>query len=96
MLHNHPDYHGFYIEMRWPQVNHLSIANDIILFIFGRCKTLKCLMATLNKYEDSSGQLINGDKSHFILHYNSFNSTRDRIKTLTGFKQKQCPITYLG
>ena len=53
-------------------------------------------MNTLKEYEKISGQLINGDKSHFMLHSSAFNSTRDRIKRLTGFKQNQGPITYLG
>ena len=95
-LHHHPDYQGFTMEKRGPQVNHLSFADDIILFTSGRCKTLELLMDTLKKYENISGQLINGDKSHFLIHPNAFNSTRDRIKRLTGFKQKQGPITYLG
>ncbi|XP_015084239.1 uncharacterized protein LOC107027648 [Solanum pennellii] len=94
-LHNHPDYQGFIMEKRGPQVNHLSFADDIILFTSGRCKTLKLLMNTLKEYEKISGQLINGDKSHFMLHSSAFNSTRGRIKRLTGFKQKQGPITYL-
>ena len=53
-------------------------------------------MNTLKEYENTSGQLINGDKIHFMLHSNAFNSIRDRIKRLTGFNQKQGPITYLG
>ena len=77
-------------------MNHLSFADDIILFTSGKSKTLKILMHTLKEYEKISGQLINGDKSHFILHSSAFNSTRDRIKRLTGFKQNQGPITYLG
>ena len=53
-------------------------------------------MNTLKEHENTSGQLINGEKSNFVLHSNAFNSTRDRIKRLTGFKQMQGPITYLG
>ena len=84
------------METRGPQVNHLSFADDIILFTSGRCKTLKLLVTTLKEYEKTFGTLINGDKRHFMLHYNAFNSTRYRINRLTGFKQKQGPITYLG
>ena len=79
-LHNHQDYHGFYMQMRGHHVNHLSFADDIIFFTFGRCMTLKILMATLMEHKYISGQLINGDKFHFMLHYNAFNSTRDRIR----------------
>ena len=96
MLHNHPKYHGFIMEQRGPQVNHLSFADDIILFTSGRSKTLKLLMYTLREYEKVSGQLINGDKSNFMLHPSAFSSTKDRIRRLTGFKQKQGLITYLG
>ena len=53
-------------------------------------------MITLKEYENISGQLINGDKSHFMLQSNLFNSTRERIQRLTSFKQKQGPISYLG
>ena len=75
-------------------MNHFSFADDIILFTSGRCRTLMILMNTLKEYENTFVQLINGDKSHFMLHSNAFTSTRDRIKRLTGFKQKQGPITY--
>ena len=70
----------FIMEMRRPQANHLSFADDIILFISGRCRTLKILMNTLKEYENTFVQLINGDKSHFMLHSNAFTSTKDRIK----------------
>ena len=77
-------------------MNHLRFDDDIILFTSGRCKTLILLMETLKEYEDTSGQLTNGDKSHFMLHSNDFNRTRDRIKRLTSFNQKQGPTNYLG
>ncbi|XP_055826281.1 uncharacterized protein LOC129894627 [Solanum dulcamara] len=43
-----------------------------------------------------NGQLINRDKSNFMVPSNAFNSTVRRIKKVTGFKQKNSPITYLG
>ena len=95
-LQNHLDYYGFIIQIRGPQLNHLSFTDDIILFTSVRCWTLKLLMATLKEYGDTSGKLFNGDKIHFMLHSNAFNSTRDIIKRLTGFKQKQGSINYLG
>ncbi|XP_015081347.1 uncharacterized protein LOC107024957 [Solanum pennellii] len=95
-LHSNPDYHGFCMERRGPQVNHLSFAYDIILFTSGRHKTLKILIKALKECEEISGKLINEDNSHFMLHSNAFNRIRDRIKRFTGFKQKKGPITYLG
>lgn len=46
-LHNHPDYHVFFIEMRGPQVNHLSFIDYLNLLTSWRCKTLKILIKTL-------------------------------------------------
>ncbi|KAK6789568.1 hypothetical protein RDI58_013368 [Solanum bulbocastanum] len=95
-LHQNPLYHGFYMEMRGPQINHLSFADDIIIFTLGRQHYLKLIMKTLATYERVSGQLINKDKSHFLLHPNALKTTNDRIKKYTGFHQKHGPITYLG
>lgn len=47
-------------------------------------------------YEDTSEQLVSGNKSHFMLHSNVFNNRRDRIKWLHNFRQKQGSFTYLG
>ncbi|KAK4706801.1 hypothetical protein R3W88_033633 [Solanum pinnatisectum] len=53
-------------------------------------------MQTLNDYEETSGQLVNKDKSHFMIHSSTFNNTRNRIKKATGYRQKEGIITYLG
>ena len=53
-------------------------------------------MHTLKEYANTSGQLINVDKSHFMLHSNAFNRTRHRIKRLIGFTQNHDPLTCLG
>lgn len=84
------------MEIRGPQVNYLCFSDDIILFTSRRCNSLKILMHTLKEYANTSGQLINVDKSHFMLHSNAFNSTRHRIKRLIGFTQKHDPLTCLG
>lgn len=82
--------------MRGPQGNYLSFADDIILFTSGRCKPINIIMHTLKTYEERFGKLINGDKSHFMVHYNAFNNTIDRIIRYTGLTQKLCPLIYLG
>ncbi|XP_049381372.1 uncharacterized protein LOC125845930 [Solanum stenotomum] len=62
-IHNNPNYHGFFMEMRGPQVNHLSFADDIIIFTSGRKKSLELIMHTLNTYEETSGQLVSKTKA---------------------------------
>ncbi|XP_055835240.1 uncharacterized protein LOC129903721 [Solanum dulcamara] len=95
-LHHHPNYQGFFMAKRGPKINHLSFADDVIIFSSGRAQTLQLIMETLHTYESTSGQLINRDKSQFMVPSNAFNSTVRRIKKVTGFRQKDSPITYLG
>ncbi|XP_055814323.1 uncharacterized protein LOC129883750 [Solanum dulcamara] len=95
-LHHHPQFHGFYMAKHGPQINHLSFADDIIIFSSGRKQTLNLIMDTLATYERISGQLINKHKSHFMIPSNAFKSTVLRIKRIRGFNQKNSPITYLG
>lgn len=95
ILHKHQGYHGFFMEMIGPQVNHLSFVDNIILFTLGRCKTLKILMQTLKEYENTSWKLINAYKIHFMLHSNAFNYIIDSIKTLIGFMKKSGSLDYL-
>ena len=52
-------------------------------------------MQTPNNYEEKAGQLINTDKSLFLVHSNVFNSTKDKIKGITCFKKSQGPLSYL-
>lgn len=84
------------MERKGPQINHLSFADDIIIFTTGRRHTLRLIMKTLTSYEKVSGQLINKEKSHFLVPNQTFSSTISRIKGETGFQQKQSPISYLG
>lgn len=84
------------MEKRGPQINHLSFADDIIIFTSGKRASLQLVMNTLSEYEAVSGQLINRDKSHFMLPSSAFRLTVARVRSVTGFNQKQSPITYLG
>lgn len=40
------------MEGRGPQVNHISFADDAMLFISERSKTLQPIMQTLKTYDD--------------------------------------------
>lgn len=42
-------------------------------------------MQTIKDYKETSGQMINSDKSRFLVHQNFFWNTNDRIKRITGF-----------
>lgn len=95
-LYQNTNFHGFYMEKRGPQINHVSSADDIIIFTSGRSKSLKVIMKMLSTYENVSNQLINKRNSYFIIPENAFRSTAERVNRITGFMQKKDPFTYLG
>lgn len=78
------------------RINHLSYADDIILFWSGHKGSVKKMMTVLRQYEDVLGQLINPDKSLIYLHKKVPISICHKIKRWTGIKQGKFPFTYLG
>ncbi|XP_055824261.1 uncharacterized protein LOC129892709 [Solanum dulcamara] len=95
-LNQHYLYTGFHMERRGPQVNHLSFADDVIIFTATNNLSMNLITKTLKVYETTSGQLINKDKSQFMLPLNTNPDVIDRISRITGFKWTHGPITYLG
>lgn len=95
-LHQDPNYHGFYMEKRGPQINHLTFTDDMTIFTSGRSRSLQMVMKVLLNYESISGQPNNKRKSYFIIPSNVFRSPADRVKQNTRFLQKSDPFTYLG
>lgn len=89
-------FNGFYMERRGPQINHLSFADNIIIFTSGKRTSLRKIMWVLNSYEDTSDQLINRNKSYFMTATSALQATVRRIYEETGFSKKESPLTYLG
>lgn len=82
---------------KWsPQINHLSYADDTIIFCSGDNKSLKKMMRILKRYERSSGQMINSEKSYFYLHHKTENHIANRIQNTLGMTKGCFPFTYLG
>lgn len=71
-LHSLHQYKGFYMETRGPQINHLGFAEDIIIFASTDGNSLQVIMDTLVAYETTSDQLVNKDKSNFMVTVNPF------------------------
>ncbi|WMV30207.1 hypothetical protein MTR67_023592 [Solanum verrucosum] len=95
-LHQNINYRGFFMKPRGPQINHLSFADDVIIFASTNRHSLKLIMDRLGEYESTSGQLINKAKSHFMVPDNTAQDIIHTIKEVTTFSQKNSPITYLG
>ncbi|XP_019241989.1 PREDICTED: uncharacterized protein LOC109222035, partial [Nicotiana attenuata] len=96
LLNHDQPFHGFYMQKRGPQINHLSFAGDIIIFTSGRRTSLRKIMWILSNYESTSGQLINRHKSPFMTAPCVLPSAVRRIQRETSFYRKDSPLTYLG
>lgn len=85
----------YHIGRQVKQVTHLFYADDVILFTNGARSSLHNLMSLIRDYEASSGQKINSHKSDFYLGRRATHRAQ-AVSTITGFGQKQLPLTYLG
>lgn len=85
-LNSHPQYNSFSIEPKGPQVNHLCFVDDVILFTSRRKRFLQLFIQKLDSYEKVSDQLINKNKSHFMVPPCAFNATIRRSENVSGFK----------
>ncbi|XP_049368158.1 uncharacterized protein LOC125833012 [Solanum verrucosum] len=96
LLHQNQMYKGFQMELRGPQINHLSFADDIIIFTAGTRQSVQLIMKTISTYEAVSDQLLNKSKSHFMVPSNTSSDIIAGIQEITGFSRKESPINYLG
>lgn len=78
------------------KINHLSSADDIILFFSANKKLVKMMIEVLRRYENISGQLINLSKSFLYLHEKDFITVGQKLRRWTGIGQGSFPFTYLG
>ncbi|KAK4719902.1 hypothetical protein R3W88_018240 [Solanum pinnatisectum] len=82
---------------KWsPAINHLSYADDTILFCSGDRTSVVKMMVVLRDYERISGQMVNKSMSSFYLHDKTPLIVAIRMRRLTGIKQGNFPFTYLG
>ena len=79
-----------------PQINHLSFADDIIIFTSSHRPSLQLIMKTIGEYELVSHQRVNKDKSFFMVTAKTKKYIIESIKIKTGFGIQNSPITYLG
>ncbi|KAK4712748.1 hypothetical protein R3W88_007261 [Solanum pinnatisectum] len=69
---------------KWsPPINHLSYADDTILFCSGQPKSMRMMMRVLRKYETMSRQMINIEKSIFYLYEKVPTVICNRIRRIT-------------
>lgn len=78
------------------QINHLTYADDTIIFVSSEKKSVGLVMDVLNKYEEQSGQLVNKQKSEFLVYRRTANTIVEELKANTGFAKGNFALIYLG
>ncbi|VFQ85175.1 unnamed protein product [Cuscuta campestris] len=76
-------------------VNHLTFADDVLIFTNGSLHNLKKLRSFLTSFEEATGLHLNLAKSQIISPKPSSNHARRQANCL-GMKVTPLPITYLG
>lgn len=77
-------------------ITHLAYADDIVIFTCDNNSSTNLIMDVIRKYEDSSGQKVNGDKSFFLTAPNTCANRINRIRNITIYMDKNFPFNYLG
>lgn len=78
------------------RINHLSYADDTILFGSGDKGSIIIMMKVLRDHEKVSGQMINKSKSFSYLHDKTPLIVAIRLRILSGIRQGNFPFIYLG
>ncbi|XP_070021738.1 uncharacterized protein [Nicotiana sylvestris] len=95
-LHTNLYFCGFGMPKWSPKINHLSYADDMIIFPSSDETSLMLIMQVLNAYEVASGQLVNKTKSVVYLHYLIDMKVVNKVESITGIHRNDFPIIYLG
>ena len=77
-------------------ITYLAFVDDVIIFANGGAASLKRVMQILECYQHDSGQLVNVQKSGYLVHPRFSNPRQVVIERITGFQKKEFPIRYLG
>nr|XP_027097552.1 uncharacterized protein LOC113717098 [Coffea arabica] len=91
-----PSYLGFTVPQGCPGVTHLAFADDVLILANGSATALRRVMRVLDAYQRSSGQMLNVQKSGYLVHPSLSVARRRVIESITGFSRQAFPTRYLG
>lgn len=87
---------GCSIARRAPKVNHLSFADDCLLFFKSKVEEANEIHRVLKVYENASGQAINYSKSSVVFSANVQDHSRAAICNILGIRSVPDKGNYLG
>lgn len=90
------DYKMFGLPRGSPKVNHITFEDDMIILCKVELHTMQQVNSTLDKYERTSGQKVNKEKSSLYLHKGISQGVEIIAKVITRILIKEFPFTYLG
>ncbi|XP_027124314.1 uncharacterized protein LOC113769296 [Coffea eugenioides] len=70
--------------------------NDVIVFANGGADSLKRVMQILECYQSDSGQLVNVQKSGYLVHHRIIVARKRVIERVTHFHKRELPVRYPG
>jgi hypothetical protein len=79
-----------------PTITHLLFANDSVVFMEATRDSMETLKNILRKYEDSSGQRVNMQKSSVFFGKGCSEQKRDELKSSIGIECEAMSERYLG
>nr|XP_027120574.1 uncharacterized protein LOC113737562 [Coffea arabica] len=79
---------GFTVPRGCPTVTHLAFADDVLIFANGSARSLKDIVQVLEMYQRASGQLVNAQKSGYLVHPSVCLSRRRVIERITDVNQR--------
>jgi len=88
--------HGIQVARRAPQISHIFFADDSLLFARANPSEADCIMETLSKYQATSGQLVNLEKSEASFNRNVLDEVKDMIRNRMKVKIVLSHSKYLG
>nr|XP_027081130.1 uncharacterized protein LOC113703846 [Coffea arabica] len=87
---------GYKVPRYCPFVSHLAFADDVIVFANGGADSLKRVMQILECYQSDFGQLVNVQKSGYLVHPRITVARKRVIERVTHFHKRELPVRYLG
>ncbi|XP_071928129.1 uncharacterized protein [Coffea arabica] len=87
---------GYKVPRHCPSVSHLAFADDVIIFANGGADSLRRVMRILDWYQSDFGQLVNVQKSRYLVHPQIMVARKMLIELVTQFYKREFPVRYLG